>query len=62
MERLSDDPESLVRFTYSLDNYKKALTVRRYRVAQKEWARNQLCTLRSHICNAPDEQFPPFSW
>ena len=28
MERLTDDPESLIRFTYSLDNFKKALTVK----------------------------------
>ena len=28
MERLTDDPESLISFTYSLDNFKRALTVR----------------------------------
>ena len=27
MEKLTDDPESLISFTYSLDNFKKALTV-----------------------------------
>ena len=46
MEKLTDDPESLIRFTYSLDNFKKALTVSR--VGPLTWGNGHIkCTLHN---------------